>query len=284
MPARAMLTDYHVHLRPDDAGHAGRALLHRRQRRALPRGRGRARHRGARRGRARPPLHGRAGRLAAPVLARSSATDDLDALRRLRARGDRPAAGHRGRLRRRAARTGWRRCSTRTSGTTSSARCTSSATTRSTATTRLDIWRREATPERVWKRYFETLARVGADRALRHHRPPGPGEDLGLRAPAAGHRPALLLRARGRGDAGRRRGDGGLHGRAAQAGRRDLPGAGDAGDGGRRRAADRALQRRAPARADRLRLRPGARAAAGLRRDARSACSSAATRRLEPLG
>ena len=27
---------------------------------------------------------------------------------------------------------------------------------------RLDIWRRESSPERVWKRYFETLARGGA--------------------------------------------------------------------------------------------------------------------------
>ena len=51
------------------------------------------------------------------------------------------------------------------------------------------------------------------------------------------------------------RGDGGVDRRAAQAGRRALPGAGAAGDGGRRRAADRALERRARARPARLSLR-----------------------------
>ena len=68
LPAVLMLTDYHVHLRPDERGHAAGALLHRRQRRALPRGRGRARDRGAGRGRARLPLHAGARGLGAPLV------------------------------------------------------------------------------------------------------------------------------------------------------------------------------------------------------------------------
>ena len=83
--------------------------------------------------------------------------------------------------------------------------------------------------------------RVRDVRPVRHHLPPGSGEDLGQGPPVPGEGPALLLRAGRRGDARRRRGDGGLHRRAAQAGRRDLPVAGVPGDGGRRRHPDRAV-------------------------------------------
>ena len=63
-----------------------------------------------------------------------------------------------------------------------------------------------------------------AQRALRHHRPPRPGEGVGGDAPHAAGRPAPLLRGGHRG-LPRRRGRGrGLDRGAAQAGRRDLPG------------------------------------------------------------
>ena len=61
---------------------------------------------------------------------------------------------------------------------------------------------------------------------LRHHRPPRPGEVLGRPPAASRGRPAPLLRA-GRGSLRRLgRGGGAVHRRAAQARRRDLPGAG----------------------------------------------------------
>ena len=95
----AVLTDYHVHLRPDDRGpRRRRAALHRRERRPLPDGGHRARDRGARRLRAHLPLLRRAGRLGAPVLA-PQARRRPRRLLRVRARRDRPAARHRGRLR-----------------------------------------------------------------------------------------------------------------------------------------------------------------------------------------
>ena len=65
----AVLTDYHLHLRPDERGPPAGALLHAGQRRALPRGRRGARHRRARRRRAHPPLHAGARGLAAPLVA-----------------------------------------------------------------------------------------------------------------------------------------------------------------------------------------------------------------------
>ena len=76
---------------------ARRAVLHARERRALPRGGVRARDRGARRQRARLPLHPGARRLAARAVARVRARRPRRLLR-VRARGDRPQARHRGRL------------------------------------------------------------------------------------------------------------------------------------------------------------------------------------------
>ena len=223
--SHAMLTDYHVHLRPDDPGtrrppdtsppptpsatarpptERGVAELGRR--------------------RARPPLHRRARRLAAPVLARERRRRPRS-LRRVRARGDRPAARASRPTTSAAARTGWRRCSSSTTGTTSSARCTSSAITPSTSTTRPTSGATRSTPERVWTRYFEALAEsalTGLFDIIAHPDlvkiwgtgRPYPAKDLRYF-----YEPAVeaMLDAR--------RGDGGLHRRAAQAGRRDLPGA-----------------------------------------------------------
>ena len=121
---RCLLTDLHVHLRPDDDGTPPEEYFTAAQRRALPRGRDRARDRRAGRLRARAPLHRRARRLGPPLLARAGHRRPRRLLR-LRARRDRPAAGDRGRLRGRARGPHGRLCSTRASGTTWSARCTS---------------------------------------------------------------------------------------------------------------------------------------------------------------
>ena len=111
-------------------GHAGRAVLHRGQRRPLPRRRRGARDRGAGRGGARAPLHRGPRRLAPPVLGRPGARRPRCILR-LRARADRPAPRHRGRLPRRARGPHGEPAGAPTTGTTSSARCTSCATRRS---------------------------------------------------------------------------------------------------------------------------------------------------------
>ena len=68
-----VLTDYHLHLRPDDADATAERVLHRGERRALPGGGGGGRDRRARRLRARPPLHRGARDLGPPVLARERA-------------------------------------------------------------------------------------------------------------------------------------------------------------------------------------------------------------------
>ena len=67
--------------------------------------------------------------------------------------------------------------------------------------------------------------RGGAQRPVRHPRAPRPREGLGRRAAAARRRPAPLLRSGDGRDRRVRRRDRGVHRRAAQAGRRDLPGA-----------------------------------------------------------
>ncbi|CAA9492900.1 MAG: Histidinol-phosphatase, partial [uncultured Solirubrobacteraceae bacterium] len=242
---------------PGRARHARRALLHARQRGALPDGGRRARGRGAGRRGAHLPLHRRPRRLAAPVLADPRARRPRPLLP-LRPRGDRPAARHRGGLRRgargppreppRGARVGLR-------------------------------GRLGALPARPLDRHGGLL-RVGrrplrrpgvapllrdarrgrAHGALRHHEPPRPREGVGSRRADARGRPAPLLRAGGRGVRRRRRGGRGVHRRAAQAGRRDLPVAAVPRDGRRRGLPDRPVERRAHARAARLPLRGRARA------------------------
>ena len=87
-----------------------------------------------------------------------------------------------------------------------------------------DIWR-GGDPERVWSRYFETLgeaARTGMFDILAH---PDLVKVFGDRVPEARGRPAPLLRAGDGRHRRERRGDRSVHGGAAQAGGRDLPGA-----------------------------------------------------------
>ena len=262
-----MLTDYHVHLRPDHEEARAVALLHRRERRALPRGGGGARHRRAGRRGAHPPVHAGAGRVGAPVVAQMGARRRRRLLR-VRPRADRPAARHRGRLRRRPrgpdrtlprrARLGLRRR-------------LGPLRPRRRGRPRGPGLGARLGPRRLRGQGLGALlrhARRGrALRPLRHHGPPRPRQGLGLRAAAARARPALLLRAGGGGDAGVRSGDGALDRRTAQARGRAVSGAGDAGDGGRRRAADRALLRRPRSRAARLPLRRRARRAGRRRGD-----------------
>ena len=86
-----------------------------------------------------------------------------------------------------------------------------------------DVWRHESSAERVWQRYFEAVAQsalTGMYDIIAH---PDLVKIWGSGAARAVEGPALLLRAGDRGDARRRRGDGGLDRRAAQARRRDLP-------------------------------------------------------------
>ncbi|MBX5441371.1 MAG: 2-C-methyl-D-erythritol 2,4-cyclodiphosphate synthase [Solirubrobacteraceae bacterium] len=240
---------------PRRARHRRGSVPHGRQRRALPRRRDGARHRRARRLRARVPLPpGAVGLGSRPVAPRGARRPRR--VLRVRARGDRPAPGHRGRLHPRArgpdgdapggARLGLR------GGLGPLPRR------RGARPPRL----RHLGAQRVAPREgLGALLRVagggGPQRPVRHPRPPRPREDVGPDAPAPRRRPAPLLRDR---DGGHRRvGDRrrGLDRRPAQAGRRAVPGDRLPGDGRRGRQPDRPLQRRPPPRAPRLRLRPG---------------------------
>ncbi len=118
-----------------------------------------------------------------------------------------------------------------------------------------DVWDSGRSVEEVWRRYFETLAeaaRSGLFDILAH---PDLVKMWGAERPLPDgdlrryYEPAL--------DGDRRVGHRrrGLDRGAAQAGRRDLPGAGVPGGRARRRRAGRALERRAPSAAHRLRLR-----------------------------
>ena len=247
--ALAVLTDYHVHLRPDDDGHRRRALLHGRQRRALPRGGDGARDRRARRRRARPPLHARrstSGSTRSGASAR--ATTSTPTARFVREETD-LRLGHRGRLRPRPRGPHGRACSRRATGTTSSARSTSSATRALDHDGLRRLGRAASRPSEVWRRYFETLgeaARTGLFDILAH---PDLVKVWGRDAPAPGGRPAPLLRAgRWRGSPSRgsrsRSPPRGCASRSASI----YPARAVPGDVPRRRLPDRALQRRPRAR------------------------------------
>ena len=188
-----VLTDYHVHLRPDDPDATAERYFTAENVDRYLEAAARGRDRGARRLRARPPLHRRARDLGPPVLARERARRPR---RLLRVRThDAAAARDRDGLRARAARTGSPTCSTRTTSTTSSARSTSSATGRST-TPSYDVWSTDGDPDQLWRRYFETLAeaaRSGLYDILAH---PDLVKYWGDERPAPAARPALLLRAR----------------------------------------------------------------------------------------
>ena len=174
-----MLTDYHLHLRPDDVeATAARATSRPRTSSATSRRRGRP---GSRSSGVSEHVH--------------RFTDALEvwdhpfwrenARRRPRA----PTASSSARRRcgwgsrwttSADARTGSRTCSTASSSTTSSARSTSC---RDGAVDHdgYDVWERVGDADRVWRLYFETLAEAVLHRALRHRRPPRPRQGLGLR-------------------------------------------------------------------------------------------------------
>ena len=165
----------------------------------------------------------------------------------------------------------------RASGTTSSARCTSCATSAVDMRATASVWGRGESAEKVLEALLRDARRGRPHRHVRHHGPPRPGEGLGPRRAAARGRPAPLLRAGGRGlpeagvavevsTAGLRKPVGEIY-----PSRRFLEMVVDAG------LPDRALQRRARARPRRLRLRRRARAARAGRRSASCACSRAAS-------
>ena len=255
-------------------------LLHRGERRSLPRGGVRGGNRRARRLRAHPPLHPVARHLAASVLGRAGArrprrllrlrrrhpaeARDRDGLRR-RARGPDRGRARRARVRLRD-RLGPLRA--RPGGGLGGVR-------------RLG---RDRRPRSGLEALLRHPRRGGADRPLRHPRPPGPGEGLGPRAPAAGARSPLLLRARRRGDRRGRRGRRGLDRRLAQAGRRAVPGGRVRRDVRGRRRGVRALLGRPRARGRRLRLRSRGGGDARLGCGGALPSSSGRERRLEPLG
>ena len=139
-------------------------------------------------------------------------------------------------------------------------------------------------PRRGLAPLLRRARRVRPLRPLRHPRPPRPGQGLGRRPAAARARPPPLLRAGGRGDRRERDRGRGLDRRPAQAGRRALPGARvrrDVRRGGRRL---RALLRRPPARAGRLRLRPRASSSSASSGVEEICVFEGRERRLEPLG
>ena len=152
-----MLTDYHVHLRPDDPGLAGRALLHaanaeRYRESAAEKGiaeLGVAEHIHRFYAGARRSGTTRSGASAAPTT--STPTAPSCARRPTCGSGSRPTSSP-------AARTASRTSSTPTSGTTSSARCTSCRTAPSTCTASATCGAAASRPSSLWKRYFDTLA------------------------------------------------------------------------------------------------------------------------------
>ena len=239
---------------PGRAREHGRAVLHARERRALPRdGRG-ARHR---RARASPSTSTASTRRSRSGTTRSGArtrVDDLDDYcafvreetdLKLGIEAD-YVPGREDRMAQPARR--------RATGTTSSARSTSCGD-ESLDTEEFSVWTQDESAERIWKRYFETLgeaAQSGLFDILAHpdlvkvwgKDRPLPEGDL-----RRFYYPAMEAIA----DVGRR--DRGLDRRPAQAGRRDLSGARVPRDGDRRRHAAGAVVRRARARPARPRVR-----------------------------
>ena len=223
-----MLTDYHVHLRPDDADASAERVLHRRRTPSAT---------------ARPPSERGIAELGVSehiyrfrAGARALATTRSGAsyahrrhrrLLRVRARGDRPAARDRGRLRPRRARTASASCCEARDWdyVVGSVHFIARRRRRPWTTTTSGAMR-PVSADTVWT----TLLRDGSARRARSglfdilaH--PDLVKVWGRAAAAAGRRPAPLLRARDGRDRRVRRRDRGVDRRAAQAGRRDLPGA-----------------------------------------------------------
>ena len=150
-----MLTDYHLHLRPDEPDTPPeRYFTAENVDRYLAAAAG-GRDRGARGLRARLPLHPGARALAPSLLGGTGARRPR---RLLRVRPRHAAAARASSATSSPApRTAPRRCSRRATSTTSSARSTSSA---SDAVDHegWDVWEGEGDPDEVWRRYFEALA------------------------------------------------------------------------------------------------------------------------------
>ena len=277
-----MLTDYHLHLRPDEDGTTVGALLHRRERRPLPRRRRGGRDRGARRLRARLPLPPGARPLAPPALGRerpsttSTPTASSSAARRCGSGSSATSSP--------APRSAPRRCSRRATSTTSSARSTSSARRRAVDHDGFDVWEGGGDADEVWRRYFEALAecaRSGLFDILAHPdlvKVWGGARPLPERDPRHFYEPAVEAIAESGiavevSTAGLRKPVGELY--PAPRLRRDVR-------RGRRRL--RPLLRRPPARAGRLRLRPRARASSTSSGSSEICVFERRQRRLAPLG
>ena len=220
-----MLTDYHVHLRPDDAGRAAPSATSPPPTPSAT---------------ARPPSERGIAELGVsehvyrfrqaldvwqpPVLGASTrATTSTPTARSCASETD-LRLGHRGRLRPRPRGPHGEPARGARLGLRDRLGALPRATAPSTSTTTTSGTRRSR-PSEVWRRYFETLgeaARSGLFDILAH---PDLVKVWGARAPAPGRRPAPLLRARDRGHRRVRRRGRGLDRRPAQAGRRDLPGA-----------------------------------------------------------
>ena len=210
-----VIVDYHMHLRDPEE----RIDAHGRRGRALRRGGGRARRRRDRLHRARLLLRADPGRLWTLPYQFERCVFDLDAYvgrdRRGEAAGAAGQARARGRLRRPAPGRARRARSSRTRGTTCSARCTGSTGSRSTRSRGSGL---AASVDEVWRRYFAAL--VGARRAPGTSTcSPIPTSSKFFRGrPGAGSSTPTRSRASPRG----------LDRGAAQAGRRALPGPGAA--------------------------------------------------------
>ena len=219
-----MLTDHHVHLRRDDPNTPASEATSRRQRRALPRGRRGARDHRARRRRAHLPLHQSLDVWDHPFW-RAEARDDLDDyIGFLREETD-LRAGHRGGLRLRSRGPLANLLEARDwDYVVGSVHFLGDQAVDHDG---YDIWETNAQrPDEVWRRYFETLGEAARDGHVRHPRPPGPREGLGrasARTPTGDLR-RFYDRAM-EGIAETQLGDRGVHRRAAQAGRRAVPGA-----------------------------------------------------------
>ena len=283
-PAR-VLTDYHVHLRPDERRHDRPSEYF------TPANAERYRETATERGiaelgvvRARLPLHRRARRLGAPVLAASTRSTTSTPTASSCAR--RPTCGSASRRTSSpAARTGWPTCSTAASGTTWSARSTSCATARSTPRT-TTIWGARRVAREGLAALLRDARRGRPLRAVRHHRPPRPGEGLGRRARRGPRATCAATTSR----PSRRSPSPASPSRsrppAAQAGRRDLPGARRSW----RWSSTPAARSRCPATPtspDAARLHgydAGARAARAGSASREIASSSGRERRMEPVG
>ena len=166
----AVLTDYHVHLRPDEDGTAAGRVLHRRR---TPSATARRRPSAGSRSWACPSTSTASCRRSTSGPTRGGARGPTTtSTRTARSSARRPTCGWGSRPTScPAARTGWRRCSTRASGTTWSG---SVHFLRDEAVdmrgSEWDVWR-AGDPEKVWARYFETLgeaARTGMFDILAH--------------------------------------------------------------------------------------------------------------------